>query len=80
MESDPRSGWALGLSLVEVMLLLVFAAMMVYVTDTVEGSGQETQQIVDEPHAAPRDVAEIATRLLAAPPLPGGPPPPLLAL
>jgi hypothetical protein len=49
MESDSRSGWALGLSLVEVMLLLVFAAMMVYVTDTVEGRGQETQQIVDEP-------------------------------
>lgn len=49
MESDSRSGWALGLSLVEVMLLLVFAAMMVYVTDTVEGRGQETQQIVEEP-------------------------------
>lgn len=47
MESDSRSGWALGLSLVEVMLLLVFAAMMVYVTDTVRG--QETQQIADEP-------------------------------
>lgn len=49
MESDSRSGWALGLSLVEVMLLLFFAAMMVYVTDTVEGGGQETQQIVDAP-------------------------------
>jgi hypothetical protein len=48
MENDSRSGWALGLSLVEVMLLLVFAAMMVYVTDTVEGRGQETQQIADE--------------------------------
>ena len=57
MESDPRSGWALGLSLVEVMLLLVFAAMMVYVTDTVEGSGQETQQIVDEPLQARLDAA-----------------------
>jgi TolA-binding protein len=49
MENDSRSGWALGLSLVEVMLLLVFASMMVYVTDTVEGRGQETQQIADEP-------------------------------
>lgn len=57
MESDPRSGWALGLSLVEVMLLLVFAAMMVYVTDTVEGRGQETQQIVDEPLQATLDAA-----------------------
>ena len=57
MESDPRSGWALGLSLVEVLLLLVFAAMMVYVTDTVEGSGQETQQIVDEPLQARLDAA-----------------------
>jgi len=49
MESDSRSGWALGLSLVEVMLLLVFAAMMVYVTDNVEGRGQEPQKIVDNP-------------------------------
>jgi archaellum component FlaC len=57
MESDPRSGWALGLSLVEVMLLLFFAAMMVYVTDTVEGSGQETQQSVDEPLQARLDAA-----------------------
>lgn len=57
MESDPRSGWALGLSLVEVMLLLVFAAMMVYVTNTVEGSGQETQSIVDEPLQARLDAA-----------------------
>ena len=57
MESDPRSGWALGLSLVEVMLLLFFAAMMVYVTDTVEGRGQETQSIVDEPLQARLDAA-----------------------
>ncbi len=49
METESRSGWALGLSLVEVMLLLVFAAMMVYVTDNVEGGGQEPQKIVDEP-------------------------------
>ena len=49
MESDSRSGWALGLSLVEVMLLLVFAAMIVYVTDNVEGWSQEPQTIVDNP-------------------------------
>jgi len=49
MESDSRSGWALGLSLVEVMLLLVFASMMVYVTDNVEGGSQEPQKIVDNP-------------------------------
>jgi hypothetical protein len=48
MESDSRSGWALSLSLVEVMLLLVFAALIVYVTDNVEGGGQEPQKIVDE--------------------------------
>lgn len=34
MESDARSGWVLGLSLIEILLLLVFAALMVYVTDT----------------------------------------------
>lgn len=48
MESDSRSGWVLGLSLVEVMLLLLFAAMMVYVADTVEGKGQDGRPIVDE--------------------------------
>jgi hypothetical protein len=49
MESDSRSSWAFGLSLVEVMLLLVFAAMMVSVTDSVEGRGQGTQEAGDEP-------------------------------
>jgi TolA-binding protein len=48
MESDSRSGWVLGLSLVEVMLLLLFAAMMVYVADTVEGKGQDGRPIVDD--------------------------------
>jgi hypothetical protein len=48
MESDSRSGWALGLSLVEVMLLLVFAALMVNVTDNVESRGQEPPQDVVE--------------------------------
>ncbi len=46
MEGDSRSGFTLGLSLVEVMLLLLFAAIMVHVTDTVEGR----QPVADEPH------------------------------
>jgi len=50
MPSNSRSGFPLVLSLVEVMLLLVFAALMIYATDTVEGRGQDTQRIVDEPH------------------------------
>lgn len=49
MESDPRSAWTLGVSLVEVMLLLVFAALMVYVTDNVESREQEPHQSVDVP-------------------------------
>jgi TolA-binding protein len=44
METESRSGWALGLSLIEVMLLLVFAALIVYVTDNVESRGQEPHQ------------------------------------
>ncbi|MDN5942811.1 MAG: hypothetical protein L0H94_13085 [Nitrospira sp.] len=48
METESRSGWTFGLSLVEVMLLLVFAALIVYVTDNVEGRGQEPRQGVDE--------------------------------
>jgi hypothetical protein len=49
METESRSGWAFGLSLVEVMLLLVFAVLIVYVTDNVEGRGQEPRQRVAEP-------------------------------
>jgi hypothetical protein len=45
MESDSRSGFTLGLSLVEVMLLLLFAAITVHVTDTVEGR----QPVADAP-------------------------------
>jgi hypothetical protein len=48
METDSRSGWVLGLSLVEVMLLLVFAALIVYVTDNGEGGAQEPRQGVGE--------------------------------
>jgi len=49
MDTESRSSWALGVSLVQVMLLLVFAAMMVYVTDNVEGGGPEPQTILEEP-------------------------------
>jgi hypothetical protein len=49
METESRSGWALGLSLIEVMLLLVFAALFVHVTDNVEGRGQEPHEGGDEP-------------------------------
>jgi hypothetical protein len=63
MESDSRSGWVLGLSLVGVMLLLVFAAMMVYVTDTVEGRGQAAQPIMDDPR---HDDGGLQARLDAA--------------
>jgi hypothetical protein len=48
METESRSSWTFGLSLVEVMLLLVFAVLIVYVTDNVESRGQETRQNVGE--------------------------------
>ena len=63
METEARSGWALGLSLVQVMLLLVFAALIVYVTDTVESRGQELQQGVDVPNTPD---AVLQARLHAA--------------
>jgi hypothetical protein len=40
-DDEARSDWTFGLSLVQVMLLLVFAAMLVYVTGNVEGKGQD---------------------------------------
>lgn len=48
IESEPRSDWVLGLSLIQVMLLLVFAVMIIYVADSVEGGGQESHQGVGE--------------------------------
>ena len=42
-DTRSRSDWVIGLSLVQVMLLLFFAAMLIYVTGSVEGSGQEGQ-------------------------------------
>lgn len=63
MESESRSGWALGLSLIEVLLLLVFAGMIVYVTDHVEGKGPEPYQGVEEPRSPD---AALQARLDAA--------------
>ena len=40
-DAESRSDWVFGLSLVQVMLLLVFAAMLLYVAENVEGRGQE---------------------------------------
>jgi hypothetical protein len=42
--TESRSGWVLGLSLVQVILLLFFAAMLLYVTENVEVSGHEPHQ------------------------------------
>jgi hypothetical protein len=49
IEGEARSDWVFGLSLVQVMLLLGFAVMIIYVTDSVEGGGQESHQVVGEP-------------------------------
>lgn len=63
MESDSRSRWSFGLSLIQVMLLLVFGAMMVYVTDSGEGRGPDTQPVVERP---PNDNMDLQARLDAA--------------
>jgi hypothetical protein len=39
-----HSDWVFGLSLVQVMLLVLFAAMLIYMTENGEGRGQETLQ------------------------------------
>ena len=43
-EIESRSGWVLGLSLIQVILLLFFAAVLLYVTENVEVSGYEPRQ------------------------------------
>ena len=48
-DAESRSNWVFGLSLVQVILLLFFGAMIIYVTDSVEGGGQESHQVVEEP-------------------------------
>ena len=47
-DTEGRSDWVFGLSLVQGMLLLVFAAMLIYVTENVEGRGQEFRHGVGE--------------------------------
>jgi hypothetical protein len=42
-EVESRSHWVFGVSLVQVVLLLCFAALILYVTEQVEVSGQEPQ-------------------------------------
>jgi hypothetical protein len=43
-EIESRSGWVLGLSLIQVILLLFVAAVLLYVTENVEVSGYEPRQ------------------------------------
>ncbi|HEU4501302.1 MAG TPA: hypothetical protein VFR82_06590, partial [Nitrospira sp.] len=40
-DAEARSDWVFGLSLVQVILLLFFAATLIYVTQNVDVSGQE---------------------------------------
>lgn len=47
-ETEPRSDWVFGLSLVQVILLLVFAVLIMYVTENVEVRGQESRKGVGE--------------------------------
>ncbi len=66
MDSDRRSGFVLGLSLAEVLVLLVFAAMMVYAVDMVEGRGQGAEPPpppVVEPAPAPAVDAGLQAKL-----------------
>ena len=48
-ETESRSQWVFGLSLVQVALLLFFAAAILYVTEHPEVSGQEPQSVAGEP-------------------------------
>jgi len=43
-DAESRSNWVFGLSLVQVILLLFFGAMIIYVTENVEGRGYEPRQ------------------------------------
>ncbi len=47
-ETESRSHWVFGLSLVQVGLLLFFAAAILYVTEHVEVNGQEPQAVAGE--------------------------------
>ena len=50
-DADSRSDWVFSLSLVQLMLLLVFAAMLIYVTENVEGRAQESGQGLEDAKA-----------------------------
>lgn len=43
-DGESRSNWVFGVSLVQVILLLFFGAMIIYVTENVEGRGHEPRQ------------------------------------
>ena len=63
-DPESRSNWVLGLSLVQVILLLVFAVLIIYVTENVEGRGQEPHQGVVESKtqdASPQASLNVAT-------------------
>jgi hypothetical protein len=47
-DTESRSNWVLGLSLVQVILLLFFAVLIMYVTENVEVRGQESHKGVGE--------------------------------
>ena len=47
-ETESRSQWVFGLSLVQVVLLLCFAVAILYVTEQVEVSGQEPQSRIGD--------------------------------
>ena len=47
-DAESRSNWVFGLSLVQVILLLCFGAMIIYVTENVEGRGHEPRGDIEE--------------------------------
>ena len=47
-ETEARSSWVLGLSVVQVIFLLFFATMLIYVAENVEVKGQETRQGLED--------------------------------
>ena len=62
-DTESRSNWVLGLSLVQVILLLFFATMLMYVTENVDVQGQESHEGVGEMKTHD---ATLRTRLDAA--------------
>ena len=62
-DTESRSNWVLGFSLVQVTLLLFFAAMLMYATENAEVQGQESHKGVGEMKTHD---ATLRTRLDAA--------------